>query len=79
MILLMYTMKRRPPDETKETTGKFVFPSVLRHPRLHHKISGKNTYYQTQYKNVYTTKYQREATSYLTKWKRGKELWMPLC
>ena len=45
MILLLYTMKRRPPDETKETTGKFVFPSVLRHPRLHHKISGKNTYY----------------------------------
>ena len=48
MILLMYTMKRRPPDETKETTGKFVFPSVLRHFRLHHKISGKNTYYQTK-------------------------------
>ena len=23
-------------------------------------------------KNVYTTKYQREATSYLTKWKKGK-------
>ena len=49
MILLMYTMKRRPSNETKETTGKYVFPSVLRHPRLCHKISGKNTYYQTQY------------------------------
>lgn len=46
----MYTMKRRPSNETKETTGKFVFPSVLRHFRLRHKISGKNTYYQTQYK-----------------------------
>ena len=41
MILLMYTMKRRPSNETKETTGKFVFPSVLRHFRLRHKISGK--------------------------------------
>ncbi len=24
-------------------------------------------------KNVYTTKYQREATSYLTKWKKGEK------
>ena len=49
MILLMYTMKRRPSNEAKKTTGKYVFPSVLRHSRLCHKISGKNTYYQTQY------------------------------
>lgn len=68
----MYTMKRRPPDETKETTGKFVFPSVLRHFRLHHKISGKILTIKHSTKNVYTTKYQREATSYLTKWKKGK-------
>lgn len=25
MILLMYTMKRRPSNETKETTGKYGF------------------------------------------------------
>ena len=49
MILLMYTMKRRPSNETKKTTGKYVFTSVLWHSRLCHKISGKNTYYQTQY------------------------------
>ena len=45
MILLMYTMKRRPSNETKKTTGKYVFTSVLWHSRLCHKISGKNTYY----------------------------------
>ena len=64
----------------KETTGKYIFPSVLRHFRLCHKISGKKILtIKHSTKNVYTTKYQREATSYLTKWKKGKELWMPLC
>lgn len=49
MILLMYTMKRRPSNETKELLVSMFFLLVLRHPRLCHKISGKNTYYQTQY------------------------------
>ncbi len=58
----------------KETTGKFVFPSVLRHFRLHHKnLRQKYLLSNTVQKTFIQPNTRGEATSYLTKWKKEKK------